>query len=178
MKTVFFVRHAESEANAAGLMAGMLDTPLSSKGKQQAKQAGKDLSNKSIELVVCSPLTRTRQTAEIIAKEIGYDPTKILANKAFIERSFGPYEGRTFKEYLAHNEANTLLDGMETTEEIYQRVKVGFDWLSKQKANTILLVSHGATGRMVKVVAQKKEHSHFHSIERLGNTEIFEFSLD
>jgi broad specificity phosphatase PhoE len=176
-KKIYFVRHGESEANASGLMAGTYDTSLTEQGKQQAKKAGQDLTGKGIELVICSPLTRTRQTAIIIAKEIGYDPAKIIESKLFIERMYGPYEGRPCQEYVAHTEAGKLEAGVETVKDMHARILEGFEWLKTLEADTILIASHGATGRMAKLVSQKLKHSHYHTIDRMANCEIFSFEL-
>lgn len=177
-KTIFFVRHGESEANAAGLMAGTYDTSLTAVGHKQAQKAGSELKEKNVELIVCSPLMRTRQTAALIAEELGYEPKKIVENELFIERNFGPYEGRAFQEYLDHDQAGTLEDGIEEVEKLHARIVEGFEWLKSRPEKTILIASHGSTGRMVKLVAQNLEHSNFHMIERMGNTEVYEFSLD
>ncbi len=177
-KKIFVVRHGESEANAAGLMAGTYDTPLTKSGHAQTKKAGTDLKGEGIELVVCSPLTRTRQTAANIAREVGYDPDKIVENELFIERNFGPYEGRDYQEYLAHHDAGKLEDGVEEIADLHARVVRGFDWLRSRPEKVIVVASHGSTGRMVKIVAREMPHSDFHLIERIGNAEVFEFTLD
>jgi len=178
MKTIFLVRHAESEANAAGLMAGTFDTPLTPKGKRQAKIAGKNLNGKKIELIVCSPLTRTRQTAAAVAAEIGYDADKIKLDPLLIERNYGPYEGRPFTEYLEHQQKGKLQDGIETNEQLFERVQKLMSKIKRMPEKRILLVSHGSTGRMIKLVVQNLEHSHFHTIDRIGNAEVIEFDLD
>jgi uncharacterized phosphatase len=178
MKHIFVVRHALSEANAAGIIAGSgFETPLHKDGAAQAKKAGKDLKQANIELIVCSPMLRTRQTAEFIAQQINYDKNKIILNDYFVERGFGPYEGTPFQQYVADSESGKLKDGVETTEQLYERVALGMDWLKTQNAQKILVVTHGATGKMIKLIEQKLEHSHFHTIERLGNAELFEFTL-
>jgi uncharacterized phosphatase len=177
-KKIYFVRHAESEANAAAIMAGSgHDIPLTDLGKQQAMQAGKDLKSKKIELLVCSPMIRTRQTAEIIAKEIGYNPNKIVFNDLLVERGYGWYEAKPVKIYAEHRHAETLREGIETTEQLLARAQALIKEASKYKEQNILLVSHGSFGRMVKVAVQQRDHSHFHVIDHIGNAEVFEFSL-
>lgn len=177
-KRIFFIRHGESEANAAGLMAGTYDTPLTKAGHEQTTTAGADLKKEDIQLIVCSPLTRTRQTAANIASQIGYDPKKIVENELFIERNFGPYEGRDYQEYLAHEKAGSLEAGIEDSQDLHARIVKGFEWLRQRSEDTILIATHGSTGRMIKVVAQNLEHSHLHKIERIGNAEIYEFELE
>jgi uncharacterized phosphatase len=178
-KTIYFVRHAESEANAAGLMAGSgYDVPLSEVGKIQAQKAGVDLKGKGIELVIASPMIRTMQTATIIANEIGYDIEDITTDERFVERGYGPYEAQSFEQYSHDAETNSLKPGIEALEDLQKRVEQGLASVRNLEATKILLVSHGTTGRMVKVIAQKLPHGHFHTIDGIGNAEVFEFTLD
>lgn len=178
MKTFYFVRHGETEANVALIMSGgEHNTPLTALGKQQAKRAGEDLQGKGIELIVCSPLERAVNTAEIIASEIGYDKSKIVTNELFLEQRMGPYSGKLYEEFNADRIANKVLPGVEGMEEFHARVKEAINSLRSLPENCILLVAHGAFGRMLKVVQQELPIEHFHLMERIGNAEIYEFEL-
>ena len=55
------LRHGESTANAAGVLLGRTDAPLTDKGSRQAAALGPLLG--SVVRVVSSPLTRARDTA-------------------------------------------------------------------------------------------------------------------
>ena len=179
MKTVFFVRHGESESNAAGFLAGSgCDEPLTATGREQAKKAGQDLADKSIELIVSSPMLRTIETAEIIATEIGYDPTKIVQNPLFIERRYGNYEGIDWRVYQKDFDNGSVDDSVETPEDMYSRLNEALEWVGKQKAERILVVSHGGASRAVRVIIAKQHHSHMYKLEALGNAAIYEFTLD
>jgi len=78
MKEIYFIRHGETEWNKLGLGQGSRnDIPLNKIGEKQAKITGKYLNDyrqkdKDFDLIISSPLLRTKKTAEIIAKEIGY----------------------------------------------------------------------------------------------------------
>ncbi len=178
-KKIFFVRHGESEANVRGVAAGSeMDSPLTENGRAQAHRAGGDLKNKDIDLIVCSPMQRTMDTATLIAKEIGYDPRKILQQIYFTERGLGEFSNKPHSDYRAALLAGTLSKSVETTEEMHNRVIEGFTWLKSLDARNIVIVSHGGTGRIVKIVAQKLHHSQYHEVDGFGNTEIFEFELE
>ncbi len=179
MKTIYYVRHGESQANVDGLTAGAeLDSPLTNNGRQQAKKAGQELKGKGIALIVCSPLERTRETARIIAKEIGYNPAKIVEKQEFIERYVGVYSAVPYSKYRDDIDKNALHESAESTAAMYKRVKKGLDWLKRQKAHTILVVSHGGTSRMLRIVLQNLEHENLYQVEAFGNAEIFEFTLE
>ncbi len=178
MKTIYFVRHAESHANADGIMAGQeLETPLTDKGRQQAKAAGEFLKDKGIELIMVSPMERTRETASIIAKEIGLDKTRMIENKLILERAFGHYSGQPYEDYVRDAQQNQVTGDVEPPEDLFKRVSEAFAWLEARPETTILVVSHGATGRMFRLVDQKLSHDDFKSIQRFDNAEIDKFTL-
>ena len=67
MKTLFLVRHGESESNARGLVATRaLNEPLTPRGRLQSEQTAQALAGLTIHSLYCSPLQRARQTADII----------------------------------------------------------------------------------------------------------------
>lgn len=151
--------------NVQGLFAGRTETPLTIEGKHQARAAGRLAKELSINLIVSSPMERALHTAEIIAAEIGYPLDKIITNKLFLERDFGPLEGKPWAPDLN-------LDGfsdLETDDTLLERAKLGFSWLHSQPVDNILLVSHGSYGRALRSVIQHKEFIHQ---ERLRNAEI------
>lgn len=179
MKTIYFVRHGLSEANVARIMAGSeYETPLTDIGKKQAKKAGKTLKDKNIQLIVASPMGRTLETAELICEQIGYDKSKIIKNELLVERGLGHYDGLPYEKYQSDvEEDKVIMEGLESFEDLYLRVKKAFKWLEQRKEDCILVVSHGATGRMFRVVDRELSHDDFHEIERFDNCEIDEFTL-
>lgn len=179
MKTIFFVRHGLSDANVAGITSGGdHEAILTEEGRNQATHAGKDLKSKKIDMIVCSPMKRTIETAQLIAKELGIDEEDIVPNGDFIERLMGYYSGRPHTEYRADMQAGTPHETLETPAQLHARVKRGLDALRELPANKIVLVSHGATGRMIKLISEGMHHDDMYKIDAFGNTEIYEFTLD
>lgn len=177
-KTIYLVRHGESEANVTDLMSGSLhDIALTTVGKQQARETGKNLKNKGIELIVSSPMIRAFETAKIIAREIGYNPKKIIANPLFVERSYGIYDGGSSGKYLKDKAADNLHESVETTDALHKRVSRALGWLKNRKANNIVLVSHGTTARMIQVIIQELQHHEIDTMKRLENAEVLGFKL-
>lgn len=178
MKTVYFVRHGLSEGNVAGVTSGAEhNVPLTEEGKQQALRAGRDLRDKNIDLVVCSPLIRTVQTAELIAGELGYDPKKILQREDFIERYMGIYSGKPHDEYRAAVLSNTAHESLEKPEQMLERISKGLEWLKTQDAQTIVLVAHGGVGRILRIIHEALELDDMYKIEGFANTAIYKFTL-
>src|SRR5579875_152589 len=122
MKTIYFVRHGQSESNVSEVLSGSgNDIHLTKVGREQAKEAGKKLQDKQIQLVVCSPLIRTVDTATIIAEQIGYNPEKIVRNPLLIERSYGIYDGGPNKVYEEAVAKDAVHESVETTEQMHER---------------------------------------------------------
>jgi broad specificity phosphatase PhoE len=92
---VVLIRHGQSEGNAEGRFGGHTDTPLSLRGRKQAKATAKSLAAEKFEAIYASDLPRAIETATPLAKLVGVvlEPTE-----AFRERSVGVMEGLTFEE--------------------------------------------------------------------------------
>ena len=91
---LILIRHGQSEWNALNQFTGWKDPGLTSKGVEEARNAGKIINNLKInfDLVFTSALIRAQNTAEIILKEINQSlPT--IKNKALNERNYGDLAG-------------------------------------------------------------------------------------
>jgi phosphoserine phosphatase len=101
---VILVRHGESTSNVAGIVQGRgnlnqpeLQSTLTSKGQQQATQAGKALRTIAFDHAYVSPLVRTQQTAERIFQEFQTVP-KVIANHNLCEIDLEMWEGLDFEK--------------------------------------------------------------------------------
>ncbi len=102
MKRVILVRHGESEINAVwkekAIFCGQIDTPLTEKGRQQARDVGRllcDTSQFRISQSISSTLVRAVDTLDLIRQQFSVPPTQLPAMSAFNERSLGLFEGRS-----------------------------------------------------------------------------------
>ena len=86
---IVLVRHGRTEANAKGLLLGRLDVALDGHGRAQAAAVAAALP--APDLVVSSPLLRTRQTAEAFGPVVEVD-------EAWIELDYGQWDGRPIGE--------------------------------------------------------------------------------
>src|SRR6059058_1306401 len=97
MKHLYFVRHGLSVMNKKGVFSGRTETPLDPEGIKQAEAAGREAKELNIDLIVSSPMERCRETATIIAQQIGYPVADILFEDLFMERAFGVLEGTAYR---------------------------------------------------------------------------------
>jgi broad specificity phosphatase PhoE len=69
--TLTFIRHAESEANASGIIDTSVPGPgLSPEGKAQAEQLARQTSHNNFDAVYASAMARAQQTAAPLASEL------------------------------------------------------------------------------------------------------------
>jgi len=92
---LILVRHGQSEANAAGLLVGRMDSPLTALGTRQADQIGEALvagrSTRPVRIMT-SPLSRARDTAAIVATALGAAPPEV--EERLIELDYGEIDGQ------------------------------------------------------------------------------------
>lgn len=70
--TVTFIRHAQSESNAAGVIDTVVPGPgLTKEGRGQAEQLARQPERNRFDGVYASPMLRSQQTAAPLAKELG-----------------------------------------------------------------------------------------------------------
>ncbi|MCL4345583.1 MAG: phosphoglycerate mutase family protein [Candidatus Thermoplasmatota archaeon] len=99
-KIGIFIRHGESTANSGGIVSHDLEGyPLTAKGMNEARRAGENLSpiSGTVDRFVVSPLVRTIQTADEVAKGMGYAGSTII-DERLRETFLGPYNNRPVSE--------------------------------------------------------------------------------
>ena len=98
------LRHGESSANAEELFTGVLDVPLTERGREEARRAGEQLLEVGLwpKHWVCSPMLRGRQTAEMLL-EVGPPPERLDLDGRLLERNYGALTGHAKAEILARH---------------------------------------------------------------------------
>jgi probable phosphoglycerate mutase len=100
--TLYFIRHGETDWNLEGRLQGQKDIPLNDVGRVQAEEAGRRLRALVPRFedldYVSSPMTRTRETMEILREAIGLHPGSYRLDERLVELTFGAWEGLTWKE--------------------------------------------------------------------------------
>jgi probable phosphoglycerate mutase len=90
MQHIYIVRHGTTDWVDDKKIQGDTDIPLNQKGRMQAEKAARALAPIQFDAVYCSPLSRTRETAEIICKSRVRQPEII---EDLREMNFGWFEG-------------------------------------------------------------------------------------
>lgn len=87
---LWIVRHGETEWSASGQHTSRTDLPLTEAGREQARRVADTLAGVGFLEVLCSPLRRARQTAELCGFGAAAQITDELR-----EWDYGDYEGLT-----------------------------------------------------------------------------------
>ena len=147
---VLIIRHGQTDWNKQGLLQGTIDIPLNDVGIEQAVNARAQLENEKIDVCFCSPLTRTRQTADALLDGSG---VPIIYDERIVERGFGEFEGSSIYDIDFDSTwipgSPSICKGMESFEMLYERVADFFDDIYEEyKDKTVLVVTHGGTSIM------------------------------
>jgi len=159
-RTIYFIRHGETDWNAARRLQGQTDISLNDTGRQQAARNGhvlrQLLPNFEDLDFVASPLSRTRETMEIVRKSVGLEPAGYRTDPRLREICFGHWEGFTWSElperdpegYEARlaDPFNWRPRGGESYRDLMERI-VG--WLESLEGNAVI-VSHGGVSRVLR----------------------------
>jgi len=164
------IRHGESEGNLIPIYQGEEPgTDLTDAGKSQVLRTARHFSNEQIQTIYCSPLARTRQTAELLAKELD---AEVVVDERLREVSFGKYEGKTvdfsdlsfIKAKRAHKlesgkpESIYHFEGMETWDEVAQRIGSFLEeTLPKHRSEHILVVTHADPVQNIRAFFTKQD---------------------
>lgn len=142
---ILLTRHGQTDWNVLQKAQGISDIELNEVGKQQAEETANKLKDIKIDLIICSPLKRAIETADIINKNKN---VPIIFDERIAERNFGEFEGVTTNEFdfkgIWDYKQNQKYNRVESIRELFTRV---YDFLDdikiKYEDKKILVVAHG-----------------------------------
>lgn len=158
---VYLLRHGKPDYPHNGMIYyGATDYPLSAEGRLQAMRVHKDLLGINFDALFSSPMTRCRQTTEIVFP--GSEAYVKLVDD-FREISFGSWEGKTFDEVRdewdsvyevpGRDFAHSAPPGGETLCEVQERAVAALEKiLSRYKSGRILISAHN--GVMYSIISR------------------------
>jgi len=167
----YFVRHGETAWNAERRLQGQLDIPLNELGRRQSAQCGATL-HKLLAArgrtpadfnFISSPLSRARETMEIMRGGIGLPRAGYAVDPRLAELSFGRWEGLTYKEVRALDRSVLAVrerdkwnfappDG-ESYAQLLVRVR---EWHAGV-AGDVVVAAHGGVARVLMVLFGVRE---------------------
>jgi len=164
---LYFIRHAESEANKKRILASRLPFPLTDEGREDARRIALELKKLiPISRIISSPLLRAKQTAEAFSEVFRQT---VQTDERLSEQDLGRYSGMSYDEVKleAEYEADPLqrwewvpLGNGESYQMVAQRVK---SFLNSMKIKTAekensnrhtLIVTHAVVFRLLQAILE------------------------
>ena len=182
---VYFVRHGESEYNIEKLWQHG-NVPLSEKGKKQAEFLAKRFTKIPIDLIISSPQSRGKETAEIINKKLKKKVvfSGLVGERKMPRESIGKYayskEVMVIEKAMRKNAKNHgwRYSDEENFAEFKGRIQKFFGYLNKLKEENVLVVSHGGPIKLTILFMifgngfEPETYHRFTDVMRLTNTGI------
>jgi len=162
LPSIILVRHGQTKWNVEGRYQGRLNSDLTEKGKEQAKENASKIA-KVLELnepfkIFSSPLGRAKESCHIICDELGIDKNKIIFDERISEFNYGIFEGQTkdecrekYPEVLEEREANKWSYQIEDGESYILVTKRLKSWLeSVADEKVVVMVAHEMVNRALR----------------------------
>jgi len=150
MITFYLVRHGEAENNVLSIPNSFPEIKkysLTEHGKKQAEEAAEFLVTVHADVLFSSPIQRTKETAEIIAKATELE---IQFDERLREVGFGIFDGRNikefFKKYLTSESriSPDPADEVESFIDMRRRLQNFLEDIKEEYAEKkVIIVSHG-----------------------------------
>jgi 2,3-bisphosphoglycerate-dependent phosphoglycerate mutase len=156
MARLVLLRHGESQWNLENRFTGWVDVPLSSRGIQEAKNAGEKLRPYRFDRAFTSVLRRANETLRLALEVIGQTAIPTESDKALNERMYGELQGlnkaETAKKYgedqvkIWRRSYDVRPPGGESLKDTAERVLPYYEKAIKphvRSGETILIAAHG-----------------------------------
>ena len=174
---LYISRHGQTPWNVDDLVCGRADVPLTEVGLQQAQRLAESAIGKGIQVILCSPLLRARQTAQAVSDAIG---VPIQIDERLIEMDFGTFDGtsRFGDEFQwVRAQMSTRFPGGESGFDLCYRVYgLLYEIREKYADKNVLLVCHNCVSRMVRsffMNMSTQEYGDYHA----PNAELVEYEM-
>jgi probable phosphoglycerate mutase len=160
-RTLYYLRHGETDWNVEGRLQGQRDIPLNALGRSQAVHCGEILRDlfaregiRTGDLdFICSPLGRARETMELARAGLKLPPRDYRIDDRLTEVTFGEWEGYTLAELRnrdsqrvaarEHDKWRFVAPGGESYEQMSFRMR---DWYESLTGDAVV-TAHGGTAR-------------------------------
>jgi broad specificity phosphatase PhoE len=176
VQKVFLIRHGETDFNRNHRLQGSMPVPLNANGHLQAEALGLYLKHHPIDALFSSPLTRARQTADLIgqALNLAVQDEPRMGEIAFGDKFEGltmpdikekyPDEYRMWKS----GDLSYVVPNGESRHSVQKRMTDAWeDLTSNTDYETIALVSHGSALKIF-----LRSMFHYLPTSKINNTSI------
>ena len=185
----FVMRHGGAQSNLTNKISSKVEDVdhLTEEGKKQVLNSVGNLKNRKIDLIIASPFMRTKETAEIIKKELNLSDDSLIFDDKIGELAGGVFDGGTWNDYWEVREKGEGYfykpEGGESHKDLKKRVTdFIYNTEEKYKNKNILIVTHEGPARVmfagVKGFNDKETINHLQNdIKNFKNAEIKELDF-
>jgi len=184
MVKFYLVRHGQTAWNLGEIFRGRADVPLDETGKKEVHLAGEALKGETLHAIYSSPLSRSMETAENIAK---FQIKPVIPLEAIIDISYGEWEGKPVQEVQKNwpdlyqlwvqEPHKVTFPGGESLDGVRSRTMEAVKRLAKKhKDENIALVAHRVPNKVICCALLGIDNSHFWRIQQdTASTNLFTY---
>jgi broad specificity phosphatase PhoE len=158
--TIFLARHGESDWNVEKRFQGHSDRPLTERGREQAHALANLVGSEKIDAVYTSPLSRARETAEIVAARTRLEPVALpelreVDTGSWSGLSRADVEARFPEGFTRWRSGGSGWEDGESYEEMAERVIGALRTIAEDHPDgRVLVISHGGPIRAIHAAAE------------------------
>jgi broad specificity phosphatase PhoE len=158
--TIFLARHGESDWNVEKRFQGHSDRPLTERGREQAHALANLVGSEKIDAVYTSPLSRARETAEIVAARAGLEAVALpelreVDTGSWSGLSRADVEARFPEGFTRWRSGGSGWEDGESYEEMAERVIGALRKIAEDHPDgRVLVISHGGPIRAIHAAAE------------------------
>lgn len=186
-KTIYIVRHGETQLNKEDKFIGSTEVSLSQTGIDQAKSVGKflkdELGNVKIK-IYSSNQNRCKETSDYISSF--FKSSDCVTDDRLRERDYGDWEEKS-RKWLKRNQSkdynsyenNPILfspDNAESVCNVIKRVNEIWKEIAKDDAENIIIVTHKTTGRILITLLENGYYTQYRDVP-FANGSLFKFTI-
>lgn len=178
---IYVIRHGQTDWNVEKRTQGSIETSLNEVGREQAEIVRQELQDKKIDVVLCSPRKRCKETAEIIC--VGNDII-IQELEDLRERDFGEFEGKKKGEdydwiEFWDWESNHKYQQAECVRDFYERVAAIVEMIKRDYKNkNVLIITHSGVVAMIYCYLNNIKPNGKLNIPGIKNCEITKYNIN
>lgn len=156
---IFLMRHGVTIWNEKGITQGHTQNHLSQTGIIKTIKTAEKFKDEKFDIIICSPLKRAFQTAQIMNK---YHNVKILKDNRIIDTDQGIFSRRKYSSLTLKEKEEKRLRTKQTKMESYESViKRVTNFINSIKINypynNILIVTHNYIATFIEMILSNKE---------------------
>jgi broad specificity phosphatase PhoE len=158
--TIFLARHGESDWNVEERFQGHSDRPLTERGRKQARALADLVGAEKIDAVYTSPLSRARETAEIVAARAGLEAVALpdlreVDTGSWSGLSRADVEARFPEGFARWRSGGSGWENGESYDEMAERVIGALRKIAEDHPDgRVLVISHGGPIRAIHAAAE------------------------